>query len=48
MENKKYKVCRNDIYVGQVIKTSEIYQYSNDDTKEKLTHLRPQEKKDLS
>ena len=48
MENRKYKVCRNDVYVGKVIKTSEIYQLSNEDMSEKLTHLRPQEKKDLS
>ncbi len=27
MENKKYKVCRDDIYVGEVIKTNIIYRY---------------------
>lgn len=36
MENRKYKVCRNDVYVGKVIKTSEIYQLSNEDMSERL------------
>ena len=30
MENRKYKVKRDDVHIGGVIKTSTIYRYSND------------------
>lgn len=31
MENKKYVVCRDNIYVGEVVKTNSIYRYDGDD-----------------
>ena len=30
MENKKYVVCRDDIYVGEVVKTDTIYRYEGE------------------
>ena len=30
MENRKYIVCRDDIYVGEVVKTNSIYRYEGD------------------
>ena len=30
MENRKYKVSRDNIYVGEVVKTDEIYRYEGD------------------
>lgn len=30
MENKKYVVCRDNIYVGEVVRTDSIYRYEND------------------
>ena len=30
MENKKYKVSRNNIYVGEVVRTDRIYRYEGD------------------
>jgi len=31
MENKKYVVCRDNIYVGEVVRTDSIYRYEGDD-----------------
>ena len=31
MENKKYVVCRDEIYVGEVVRTDSIYRYEGDD-----------------
>lgn len=31
MENKKYVVCRDNIYVGEVVRTDSIYRYEDDD-----------------
>lgn len=31
MENKKYVVCRDDIYVGEVVRTDSIYRYEGVD-----------------
>lgn len=36
MKNRKYVVCRENIYVGQVIKTDDIYQYERDGKSELL------------
>lgn len=30
MENRKYTVCRDNVYVGEVIKTNDIYVYEED------------------
>ena len=30
MENKKYVVCRDDIYVGELVRTNKIYRYTGD------------------
>ena len=30
MENKKYVVCRDNIYVGEVVRTDSIYRYEGD------------------
>ena len=30
MENKKYVVCRDNIYVGEVVRTDSIYRYDGD------------------
>lgn len=30
MENRKYKVCRDNIYVGEVVRTDHIYRYEGD------------------
>ncbi len=30
MENRKYKVCRDNIYVGEVVRTNKIYRYEGD------------------
>lgn len=30
MENRRYKVCRDDIYVGEVVRTKNIYRYEGD------------------
>ncbi len=30
MENKKYVVCRDDIYVGEVVRTNSVYRYDGD------------------
>lgn len=32
MENKEYKVSRNDIYIGEVVSTDRIYRYKGDTT----------------
>ena len=30
MENRKYKVCRDNIYVGEVVRTDAIFRYEGD------------------
>ncbi len=30
MENRKYVVCRDDIYVGELVRTNKIYRYTGD------------------
>lgn len=30
MENRKYKICRDNIFAGEVIRTDEIYRYDGD------------------
>lgn len=37
MENKNYKVCRDDIYVGRVIRTDGIYFTAKSSEKQKVT-----------
>ena len=32
MENKKYVVCRDDIYVGELVRTDRITRYEGDST----------------
>lgn len=38
MENKNYKVCRDNIYVGEVVRANEIYRYEGDTD---LFHTKP-------
>lgn len=38
MENRKYKVSRNNIYVGEVVRTDRIYRYEGDND---LFHTKP-------
>ena len=37
MKNRKYVVCRDNIYVGELIKTDDIYQYERDGKKELIS-----------
>ena len=30
MKNKKYVVCRDNIYIGEVVRTDSIYRYEGD------------------
>ncbi len=32
MENKKYVVCRDNVYVGEVVRTDRIFRYKGDDS----------------